>query len=241
MRNVKGKFKKQIIGTRMPGFLASIYEKAARMVINSYYIPIAEEIIDELSQIKTLNIEAERRIFDFGTGPGYLPIEIVKRVQNLRIDAIDPLSKSIKIARENAARAGVGDRVHFEVGDAAKLRFEENSFDMIISTGVLHELKDPVKVLNECYRVLKPGGMIFIHDPARISAEIDEGQWIASFTLWERIIYRLSTLLCKIKPPHTYSQEEAEEIIVATNFKQYRVEEYRIKGSRELKIRLRKQ
>ncbi|NWF52937.1 MAG: class I SAM-dependent methyltransferase [Nitrospirae bacterium] len=240
MKNLKRKFKKKIIGRRMPGFLASIYEKAARMVINSYYVPIAEEVIAELSQIRNIDHETEIRILDVGTGPGYLPIEIAKRVQNIRIYGIDSISKSIKMAKTNAAKAGVGDRVNFEVGDAAKLQFMENFYDMIISTGVLHELKDPIKVLNEFYRVLKPGGKVFIHDPARVSSGIDKKKWIASFKRWEKIIYKFFTIFCEFKPPHTYSQEEAKEIIAATNFKQYQVEEYWVEGSRELKIKLRK-
>ncbi len=224
----------------MPGFLASIYEKAARMVLNSYYVPMAGEIITESSEIRTVDLETERRILDLGSGPGYLPIEIAKRVQNVQIDGVDPISKSIKIARENAVRAGVEDRVHFEVGDASQLRFKKDFYDMIISTGVLHELKDPIKVLNECYRVLKPGGKVFIHDPARISVEIDEKGWKASFNPWERIVYRLFTLFFKCKPPLTYSKKEVIEIIAATNFKQYEVEEYWFKGLRELKIKLKK-
>ncbi|MEW6215272.1 MAG: class I SAM-dependent methyltransferase, partial [Nitrospirota bacterium] len=230
MGNVRAKLREKIIGKRTSGLLVPIYEKAARMVIDSYYVPIAEEIVAELSQITTPGPETGRRMLDLGTGPGYLPIEIVKRVPNLRVDGIDPLLKSIKIARKNAARAEVGERVHFEVGDAAKLRFRDNSYDMIISTGMLHELEDPVKVLNECYRVLKPGGKVFIHDPARVSVGIDKEKWRASFNLREKIIYRLYTLFSKIDAPDTYSQKEAEEIIAATHFKHYQIEEYWIKG-----------
>ncbi len=237
---IKEQLEKRIIGTKMSVLLASIYDKAARMVIDSYYIPTAEEVIALLSQIKTSSPEADRRILDLGTGPGYLLIEIAKRVHNFQIDGIDPLLKSIKIARKNAMRAGVGDRIHFEVGDANKLRFKENSYDMIVSTGAFHELKNPIEVLNECYRVLKPGGEVFIHDPARVSAGVDKKKWMDSLNFLEKITYRLFSLFRKFKPPQTYSQKEAEEMIVATKFKQYHIEEHLIKGTRELKIKLRK-
>jgi ubiquinone/menaquinone biosynthesis C-methylase UbiE len=231
---------KRIIGTKMPGLLASIYDKAARMAIDSYYIPTAEEVIALLSQIKTGSPETDRRILDLGTGPGYLLIEIAKRVHNFQIHGIDPLLRSIKIARRNAIKAGVGDRIHFEVGDANKLLFKENSYDMIVSTGAFHELKNPIKVLNECYRVLKLGGQVFIHDPARVSAGVDRKKWIDSLNFFEKIIYRLFTLFRKFKPPQTYSQKEAEEMIAATKFKQYHIEEQWVKGNRELKIKLKK-
>ena len=237
---IKKQLKERIIGTKMPALLASIYDKAAKMVIDSYYIPTAEEVIAALSQIRTSSLETDRRILDLGTGPGYLLIEIAKRVNNLQTDGIDPLLKSIKIARKNAIRAGVGDRIHFEVGDANRLRFEENSYDMIVSTGAFHELKNPINVLNECYRILKPGGEVFIHDPARVSAGVERKKWMDSLNFLEKITYRLFTLFRKFKPPQTYSQKEAEEMIAATKFKQYHIEEHLIKGTRELKIKLKK-
>ncbi len=237
---IKKQSKKKIIGTKMTALLASTYDKAARMVIDSYYIPTAKEVIAILNQMRTNSLETYGRILDLGTGPGYLPIEIAKRVHNFHIDGIDPLLKLIKIARNNAIRSGVSDRVHFEVGDANKLRFEENSYDIIVSTGVFHELKNPIKVLDECYRVLKPEGEVFIHDPARVSAGVERKKWIDSLNILEKTIYRLFTLFKKFKPPQTYSQKEAEEMIAATKFKQYHIEEHWIKGIRELKIKLKK-
>jgi ubiquinone/menaquinone biosynthesis C-methylase UbiE len=237
---IKKQLEKRIIGTKMPVLLSSIYDKAARMVIDSYYIPTAKEVIAVLSQIKTSSLGTDRRILDLGTGPGYLLIEIAKRVHNFQIDGIDPLLKLIKIARENAIRAGVGDRIHFEVGDANKLRFKENSYDMIVSTGAFHELKNPIKVLNECYRVLKSDGEVFIHDPARVSAGVERKKWMDSLNFLEKVTYRLFTLFRKFRPPQTYSQKEAEEMIAATKFKQYHIEEHWIKGTRELKIKLKK-
>jgi len=56
--------RKKIIGKRMPGSLASVYDKAAKMVIDTYYAPIAEEIITKLSQTGSLNLETEKRILD---------------------------------------------------------------------------------------------------------------------------------------------------------------------------------
>src|SRR3972149_4656160 len=237
---IKKQLKRRIIGTKMPVLLASAYDKAARMVIDSYYIPTAEEVVAMLSQMETNSLETDRRILDLGTGPGYLSIEIAKRVHNFQIDGVDPLLKLIRIARKNAIRAGVGDGVHFEVGDANKLRFKENSYDMIVSTGVFHELKNPIKVLNECYRVLKPGGKLFIHDPARVSAGVERKKWIDSLNFLEKTIYRLFTLFNKFNPPQTYSQKEAKEMLAASKFKQYHIEEHWIKGTRELKIKLKK-
>ena len=131
---------------RIPGVLASAYEKATRQVIESYYRDVAYEIVSHLSG---------GTILDIGTGPGYLPIEIAKRASEVRIVGIDLSRKLIEMARSSAAEAGLSDRLRFQIGNAGRLDFEDSTFDMIISTGMLHSLKDPVKVLQEIYRVLK--------------------------------------------------------------------------------------
>jgi len=217
--------KQRIIIQRIPAPLASIYEKATRMVIDSYYGQVAEEVVSDLRT---------GTILDLGTGPGYLPIEIVKRTPSIRVNGIDLSSKLISMARENALKAGVADRLNFEIGNAARLRFEDGSYDMVVSTGMLHMLKSPVKVLRECYRVLKSGGETWIYDPAQVSSQIDKRKWKASLTFREKIIYRLFTLYTLINPPHTYNRKQIIEMIAATNFKEYWIEE----KDKEIKLKL---
>ncbi len=105
------------------------------------------------------------RILDVGTGPGYVPVEIAKRNERVYVDGIDLTKRFITIAERNASEAGVSDRVHFEAGDATNMRFEDDSYDMAISTGAMHHWKHPARVIDEMYRVLRPGGEAWILDP----------------------------------------------------------------------------
>ncbi len=140
------------------------------------------------------------------------------------------------MARVNARKAGVANRLNFEIGNAAEIPFEDASYDMVISTGMLHMLKDPVKVLRECYRVLRPGGEAWIYDPARVSSHLDKEKWKASLNVMERLSYVLFMLYIGVSPPHTYSREQVEEMIAATQFKEYDIEE----EDKEIRIRLKK-
>lgn len=219
--------KQRVLIERIPAPLASLYEKATRLVIESYYSGVAEEIVSSFRG---------GLLLDLGTGPGCLPIEIVKRSSAISCDGIDLSGRLIKMARSNALKAGVAGRLNFEVGNAAKLRFEDESYDMVISTGMLHMLKDPVKVLMECYRVLRPGGEAWIYDPARVSSQMDKEKWKASLNVMERLSYVLFKLYLRISPPHTYGREQVEEMIAATKFKEYEIEE----EDNELKIKLKK-
>ncbi len=213
---------------RIPGPLASLYEKATRLVIEIYYRQVAEEVISFLK---------EGLILDLGTGPGYLPIELVKKAPGVRVCGIDLSRSLIRKARTNARNAGVETRVHFEVGNASRLRFPEASFDMVVSTGMLHVLRDPVKAIGECWRVLKPGHEAWIYDPARVSSQVDAAKWKASLNSFERHMYRLLPLFARVNPPHSYTREQVEEWIRRTPFRHYAIQEQGI----EIKIRLRKQ
>ncbi|UCH20637.1 MAG: class I SAM-dependent methyltransferase [Deltaproteobacteria bacterium] len=212
---------------KIPCLLASSYEKATRMVIESYYSPVADEIVSHMP---------DGKILDLGTGPGYLPIEIVKRSASLQIVGIDLSRKLIQMARVNALKAGVPNRLKFQVGNAARLSFDDSTFDMAISTGMLHALKDPIRVLREIYRVLKAGGEAWIYDPAKVASHIDIRKWKASLTFRERFFLWWFTLIRLHKPIETYSRAQVSAMIEATDFTDYYIED----EEDEIKIKLRK-
>jgi ubiquinone/menaquinone biosynthesis C-methylase UbiE len=218
---------RKILVEKIPGPMASIYEKATRMVIDTYYRQVAQEVVLSLK---------EGVLLDLGTGPGYLPIEIVKASPSIKVDGIDLSHRLISMARANALRAGVGDRAHFEFGDAADLRFADESYDMVLSTGMLHQLKDPAKVLKESCRVLKTGGEAWIYDPAQVSSQIDTQKWKASLSTFEKLMYLLFLLFTLVNPSRTYNRDQVVALIRTTAFREYWIDEKK----KEMKIRLRK-
>jgi len=213
---------------RIPGPLASSYEKATRLAIDIYYYKVAGEIVSEFK---------EGLILDLGTGPGYLPLEIAKSAAKVKIVGVDLSRKLIKMALQNTQSAGFADRLDFEVGNSAKLRFEDESFDMVLSTGMLHSLKDPVKVFREIYRVLKKGGQAWIFDPARVAFCIDRKKWRASLTNRERFFLWLFTVLKLLRPMKTYRRDQVVEMIRDIDFEILSIEEEKD----EIKIKLRKE
>jgi ubiquinone/menaquinone biosynthesis C-methylase UbiE len=54
--------------------------------------------------------------------------------------------------------------VRFEQGDAADMPFQDDSFDLIVSSGSLHHWDKPARIFNEIHRVLKPSGSALIVD-----------------------------------------------------------------------------
>jgi ubiquinone/menaquinone biosynthesis C-methylase UbiE len=187
-------------------------------------------------QLIFITVGWRRKLLDLGTGPGYLPIEIIKQSADIKIVGIDLSRKLIQMAQQNAQNAGVTDRIDFQMGDSGRLRFDGASFDMAISTGMLHSLKDPVKVLNEIYRVLKNGGEAWIYDPAKVASYIDRKKWKASLTYRERFFIWMFTVLKLLRPIKTYNREQVGEMIRATDFEILSIKEEKD----EIKVKLKK-
>ena len=78
------------------------------MVIEGYYSQVADEIVANIQH---------GNILDLGTGPGHLPIQIVKRAPDVEVMGIDLSRKLIQMATDNAWKAGFSSKLSFEVGD----------------------------------------------------------------------------------------------------------------------------
>ena len=108
---------------------------------------------------------------DVGCGSGALTIACAKRNPKATMAGCDIWSGSYKsefskeLCENNAKLEGV-ENVRFENGNAVKLPFEDESFDLVTSNYVYHNItgKNKQKLLLETLRVLKKGGVFVIHD-----------------------------------------------------------------------------
>ena len=76
------------------------------------------------------------------------------------VTGVDLTPASVELVRKRFALEGVPGQA--QVADAEHLPFEDNSFDVVYSFGVLHHTPDTQKAIDEVHRVLKPGGRIII-------------------------------------------------------------------------------
>ncbi len=116
--------------------------------------------IAEFSQLK-----GNEKVLEVGCGTGIGSISLAKKLPRSKIVGIDIFKgvsgKSPESAMRNAQIEGVADRVDFRYGNALKIPYADETFDLVTMGSVLHELhseKDKTKALREIYRVLKPGG-----------------------------------------------------------------------------------
>jgi ubiquinone/menaquinone biosynthesis C-methylase UbiE len=106
--------------------------------------------------VERLGLEEGWRVLDVGCGTGRLAHWLAERLGTKGFVAgIDPLEGRIHLARER------GGSARFEVGQAEDLgAFEDESFDAVCMSSVLHWVADKAKALAEVHRVLRPGGRL---------------------------------------------------------------------------------
>lgn len=130
---------------------------------------LREQMLDQLA------LQGDEKVLDVGCGRGLLSIGAAKRLKTGKVTGIDVWNpqelsgNSADAAKENAKAEGVADRVRFESGDARKLVYPENHYDVVVSANALHTLADDRErgqALREMLRVLKPGGRLLVFDTA---------------------------------------------------------------------------
>lgn len=102
----------------------------------------------------------ELKILDIGTGPGFFPVILAEA--GYKVTAVDYTQEMLDTAKKNAGE--LCEKIVFHKMDAQDLKFEDNTFDVVISRNLTWNLKDPKGAYREWHRVLKPGGRLLNFD-----------------------------------------------------------------------------
>ena len=97
------------------------------------------------------------RVLDVGCGAGFLSNYLAR--QRFEVTGLDASKESLAVA----ARHDETGRVVYQVGDALALPHPNESFDAVCAMDFLEHVEDPASVVQECARVLRPGGLFFFH------------------------------------------------------------------------------
>src|SRR6186713_1894713 len=106
-----------------------------------------------------------RTVLDVGCGAG---VDLARFAKGgAEVSGVDLTESAIALARANFAQQGLAGR--FEVADGERLPFGDNSFDLVYAHGVVQYTANPQQLVDECYRVLKPGGQAVFQVYNRLS------------------------------------------------------------------------
>jgi len=122
--------------------------------------------------LNSVTWRGDERVLDVGCGNGFLLNEAAKHLTTGLATGIDVWkaeagAQTADLALRNARLEGVADRVEVENVDARSMPFADNTFDVIVSSLMLHHAgggQERQRVLQEMARVLKPEGRILLYD-----------------------------------------------------------------------------
>src|SRR4051795_2349590 len=162
-----------------PGYLANLVES---------WLPSLEGVVAKL--------EAGAHVADIGCGHGASTILMAQAYPNSTFVGTDYHEGSIEAARRAAERAGVGDRITFEVASAKELG--GGPYDLVCVFDALHDMGDPVGASRRVRSQVADAGTWLVVEPMAGDAIEDNLNPVG------RVFYAGSTMLCT---PASLSQE----------------------------------
>ena len=170
-----GSRKRRASAPRSLGSVASLEEHVQpdwwRRIFNSLYVKTDGDVVEDDNVTRAeaalfseiLQVESDDNILDLCCGQGRHSLEFARRgFEN--IEGLDRSRYLVQKARSRAAREGLGAR--FREGDARKLPYRPDTFDVVMilgnSFGYFDSIQDDMTVLKEVLRVLKPWGKLLI-------------------------------------------------------------------------------
>ncbi|PRY55740.1 class I SAM-dependent methyltransferase [Glycomyces artemisiae] len=139
-------------GGAIEGRHSRVYNRLARLLMRPQYRRIAADIASSAPH--------GAAVLDIGTGPGLLLRSLAATRPDLRLTGIDIAQDMIDHASSNLADL----RVDLRAADVASLPFEDDTFDLVVTTYSSHHWGDPATAASEIRRVLRPEGRLLNYD-----------------------------------------------------------------------------
>lgn len=144
------------------------FNAASKKYLEEYERKTSEGYSFRVRREKTLAVISEakegKKALDIGCGPGIMAEGLLKK--NYSVACVDAAPSMINLVKEKFSS---NPKITAETGDVNKLNFSDNSFDLVITMGLLEYLGDQEKALQEIRRVAKTGGQIIITFPNKTS------------------------------------------------------------------------
>jgi ubiquinone/menaquinone biosynthesis C-methylase UbiE len=132
-----------------------------KYILNQHsFMYIRQKVVIEIIKKYLSQLFSDGIILDAGCGPGLLIDQLSEC--NAKCIGYDLSEKMLELAKRRNPRNESKGFPMFMRGDIEKMPFHNNSFDLVISLGVIEYLDDDIKILSEFRRILKPNGYLII-------------------------------------------------------------------------------
>ncbi len=151
-------------------------------LLTQEWLPAIQDVHDRL-------LAGGARVVDVAAGSGWSAIAMGRAYPQITVDGLDLDADAIARATENAAAAGLSDRVRFRVVDAGQHDLDRQ-YDVATIFEAVHDLARPVEVLTAVRHLLKPGGVAIVMDEKVAETFTAPGDDL------ERLMYSYSLFFC---------------------------------------------
>ncbi len=203
--NVATQKRKPYKGIAMEGIVAKQYDRIQKHMIEQY---------KAWAKLANSSTPPNGSVLEVAPGPGYLSVEIAK-LGNYSITGLDISKTFVKIAQSKVEKAGV--KVDFRQGDAANMPFEADNFDFIVCTSAFKNFPEPVRVLDEMFRVLKAGGKALIADMNKDTPTFKLIEFVDQMHLNRIDLYFTKTTF-KSLSKSAYTKKQIQELVAQSKF-----------------------
>ncbi|HEY4262940.1 MAG TPA: methyltransferase domain-containing protein [Schlesneria sp.] len=122
---------------------------------------------DLLTTLRANPMPGSIQIFDAGTGTAQIPLELMRRGLDATVTATDLAEQMLIVAQQNVNAAGFAKSIRLVLADCKQLSDANGTYDVVMSNSIVHHIPEPLEVLAELWRILKPGGLLFVRDLLR--------------------------------------------------------------------------
>jgi len=127
--------------------------------------------------LDAMGVDSAKTVLDMGCGTGVAARTIARRANfSSRVTGIDLSLYLVRVARRLADEEGLSSRVEFRSGDTRELDIHDGRFDAVVAHTLVSHVQEPLTVVKEAGRVVKPGGLsaIFDGDYASMTFALDD-------------------------------------------------------------------
>jgi SAM-dependent methyltransferase len=145
---------KHFVHVPIPGFATQLIDNPVRRRL--FHRP---EVVAERMRLKPGMV-----VVEIGPGKGSYTLAVAEAVSpGGMVYAVDIQESVVDRLRKRVEREGVSN-VEPRVEDAYVFSFEDGSVDRVLAIACLPEIPEPIRVLKECHRILKPNGMVCLSE-----------------------------------------------------------------------------
>ena len=141
------------------------------------------------------------RILDVATGTGDLALMMARACPAATIEGIDLSEQMLAIGQQKVELAGLEQRIFLSQGDAESLSIENDSYDCVTVAFGVRNFEDIDRGMAEIWRVLRPGGRVFV-----LEFGLPKNKWLGGFYrfYFHRVLPGIGRWISRDKQAYTY-------------------------------------